>query len=343
MKGDCVMNQYKLSICVVALNEEKFLPSLLQNLRDQQYPHELTEIVLVDSGSTDETKTIMKGFQEEQNGFYSVQVLDNPKRIQAAGWNVAINNATGDVISRIDAHTMIPKDFSVLVMEEIEKGEDVVGGVRPCIIENDTPWGKTLLATENSLFGSSINSSRHSESKKYVKTMFHASYKREVFEKAGLFNEKLLRTEDNEMHYRIREAGYRMCYNPQIVSYQYARSSMKRMLKQKYGNGYWVGLTLGVCPGCISIYHLIPAAFVLGIIITSILLLLGVWQFAAIMWGLYFLFCIANMLICIAKEPILPHMLLMPVLFLLLHTTYGIGTIIGLVEMPFKKKVLMTN
>lgn len=335
------MKELKLSICVVALNEESFLPNLLQNIRDQQYPHRLTEVVLVDSGSEDSTKSVMEAFKKENNGFYSVQVLDNPKRIQAAGWNIAIANATGDVISRIDAHTMLPKEFSRLVMEQIRNGEDVVGGIRPCIIENDTPWGKTLLATENSLFGSSVNSSRHSREKQYVKTMFHASYRREAFDKAGLFNEKLLRTEDNEMHYRIRKVGFKLCYDPEIVSYQYARSSLKRMIKQKYGNGYWIGLTLGVCPGCISIYHLVPAAFVLGILITTIMAVVGVWQLAALMWSLYFLFCLVNTAISISRESVLPHMLCMPFLFLVLHISYGLGTIGGLISLPFRRETLV--
>lgn len=69
-------------------------------------------------------------------------------------------------------------------------------------------------------------------------------------EKAGLFNENLGRTEDNEMHYRIRKAGYKICFNPDIISYQNIRNSWCGMLKQKYGNGHWIGLTLGVCPGC---------------------------------------------------------------------------------------------
>lgn len=335
------MKKLKLSICVVALNEDNFLPNLLQNIRDQQYPHRLTEVILVDSGSEDTTKSIMEAFKEESNGFYSVQVLNNPKRIQAAGWNIAISNATGDVISRIDAHTMLPKEFSRRVMKLIESGEDVVGGIRPCIIENDTPWGKTLLSTENSLFGSNVNRSRRSSKKKYVKTMFHASYRREVFDKTGLFNEKLIRTEDNEMHYRIREAGYKLCYNPEIVSYQFARSSLKQMIKQKYGNGYWIGLTLGVCPRCISIYHLVPTAFVLGIIITGIMAVAGIWHLAGLMWSLYFFFCMVNTLISISRERILPHKLCMPFIFFVLHVSYGLGTIVGLVSLPIKREALI--
>ena len=209
-----------VSLCVVAYNEEVFLPNLLKDLSNQTYPHELIEIVLVDGRSFDKTREIMEKFKISDNTFMNVQVLDNPKRIQAAGWNIAIANAIGDVIIRIDAHTHIPAEFTTKNMVLQEKGEYVTGGVRPCLIEKPTAWKNTLLEVENSLFGSSINKSRHSREKQYVKSIFHAAYRHEVFEKVGFFNEKLLRTEDNEMHYRIRQAGYRFCFDPDIVSYQ---------------------------------------------------------------------------------------------------------------------------
>ena len=97
-----------VSLCIIAYNEENYLPNLLVDISNQTYPHELTEVVLVDGNSTDKTKSIMLDFQKSEQTFRSVKVEDNPKRIQAAGWNVAINHATSDVIIRIDAHTHIP-------------------------------------------------------------------------------------------------------------------------------------------------------------------------------------------------------------------------------------------
>ena len=116
------------------------------------------------------------------------------------------------------------------------------------------------------MFGSSIASYRNNPGKTYVKSLFHAAYRREVFEKVGFFNEELVRTEDNEIHYRMRKAGYKLCFDPDIISYQYTRSSLKAMLKQKYANGYWIGKTSKVCPKCLSIYHFVPFAFVSAII-----------------------------------------------------------------------------
>ena len=319
-----------VSLCVIAYNEEKILPNLLTDLSNQTYPHELTEIVLVDGTSLDTTKKIMEEFKYNNKTFKSVKVLDNPKRIQAAGWNVAITNAIGDVIIRIDAHTHIPEDFTEKNMRLQESGEFVTGGVRPCLIEEPTAWKK--------LFGSSIASSRHSTEKKYVKSMFHAAYRKEIFDKVGLFNEKLLRTEDNEMHYRIRKAGYNLSFDPNIVSYQYARSSLRKMIIQKYGNGYWIGLTLGICPGCISIYHLVPLTFVFGIILTSILSCFGIWQLGTLMWGAYFLFSMVSLILSISQGNGNRWTFCMPILFLVLHVSYGVGTICGLIRLIFKEK-----
>lgn len=322
----------RLSIGIVAYNEEKYLPALLENVKQQTYPHALMEIVLIDSGSTDRTREIMENFRKHNEDFYSVLVLENPARKQAAGWNVGIRNFTGDVFARIDAHTKISPDYSKYVMEDICGGESVVGGVRPCLIEKDTPWANVLLQVENSLFGSSINASRRSQEKQYVKTMFHAAYKREVFEKVGFFNENLLRTEDNEMHYRIREAGFKLCYDPRIVSYQYARSSFSKMLKQKYANGYWIGLTLKVCPKCLSLYHLIPFLFIAAIVFSCILAFVGVPQLCILLWALYGLFAVTNMVLSAVQSGFYKFTLCMPFLFLILHVGYGVGTLMGLLR-----------
>lgn len=117
--------------------------------------------------------------------------------------------------------------------------------------------------------------SQRERKRRYVDSVFHAAYRREVFRTVGGFNECLGRTEDNELHYRIRKAGYKICCEPKIKSYQYIRSGLIKMMKQKYGNGLWVALTLGVSPGCISLFHLAPLALVLMLIVFSVMAGLG--------------------------------------------------------------------
>ncbi len=326
-----------VSLCVVAYNEESFLPHLLDDFEKQTYPHDLTEIILIDGMSSDRTKQIMQDFAGRATSFRRVQVLDNPKKILPAGWNVAIAHTGTDVILRVDAHAQIPADFTAKNMALQEKGEYVTGGIRPCRIEQPTPWKETLLEVENSLFGSSISKARRNNQSGYVKTMFHAAYRKEIFDRVGGFNEKLFRTEDNEINYRIRKAGYKLYYDPDIVSYQYARSDFKKMVRQKYGNGYWIGLTLAVCPGCISIYHLIPLAFVFGILFTAMLLLFSVWQLFAALWLAYSAFVLSGTICTVINRKANRWTFLMPALFLILHVSYGVGTLVGILSIPRKR------
>ncbi len=326
-----------VSICVVAYNEEKMLPQLLEDIKNQTYPREKTEIVLIDSMSMDGTRKIMEDFQNENQGYFGIQILENKKKKQASGWNVAIANYKGDIIVRVDAHAAIPNDFISKNVKVLESGEFVSGGVRPNIIDESTDWKETLLLAEQSMFGSSIASYRRSNKKMYVKSVFHGAYKREVFEKVGGFNEQLGRTEDNEIHYRIRQTGYNICYSPDIISYQHSRNSLKGMLKQKYGNGYWVALTLKACPKCLSIYHFVPLLFVCGIILTGLLAMVGYPMFAYLLWAAYWFVAILMALLSVKGVEKNIYQILLPILFFMLHVSYGIGSLIGIIKLPFWK------
>lgn len=339
-----------VSLCIIAYNEERSLPRLLEQVTAQSFPHEQTELVFVDSCSEDGTKQLFESFADEHKDEYiAVQVLDNPKKNQAAGWNTAIKAAVGDVIIRVDAHAEIPDDFIESNMKLIESGEDVCGGARPSIVDDPTPVREMLFLAESSMFGSSAAGYRRkSGEKKYVNSVFHGAYRREVFEKVGGFNEDLGRTEDNELHYRIRQAGYKICQGSDIVSYQHIRASLSSMLSQKYANGKWIGLTLGVCYQCLSSFHLVPFYFVFMLICFLMLFVSGFitghfWMlipFLILMGAYIFAALVMTAAAIIKAEKKHPLQLLLPAVFFLLHISYGWGTIVGIVKMPFWKSKL---
>lgn len=333
-----------VSVCVIAYNEQDTLPGILSDILSQTYPHSKTQIILVNSNSEDNTRKVMDEFAESNSDKYiSIDVLDNEKRLQASGWNVALKNAIGNVIIRIDAHASIPIDFVAKNIAVIEGGENISGGSRPNIIINPTPMKETLLLAESSMFGSSAASYRRGSSeKKYINSLFHGAYRREVFETVGGFDESLGRTEDNEIHYRIRQAGFKLCLSPDIISYQHARVTLSKMLSQKYGNGKWIGLTLGVCPKCFSIFHFVPFCFVLAIIACIILSITaainGIMLFnlpSFLLGGLYLLADIAMTVMAIIPVKKHPSQLLLLIIFPLLHISYGLGTVVGILKMPF--------
>lgn len=324
-----------ISFAVVAYNEAETLPKLLEDLRGQDYPHEKIEVLLIDSMSSDNTWKIMCEFAESEHEFLRVLTLQNTHKTLPYGCNIALQSYSGDAIVRIDAHASIPTDFISKNVRLLESGEYVCGGKRPNIIDEDTPWKHTLLIAEQSMFGSGISVYRSSEKKRYVSSIFHGMYRREVYDAVGPYNVLLTRTEDNDMSYRITAAGYNICYDPDIVSYQHTRNSLSKMLRQKYLNGYWIGKTMGISPKCFSLFHFVPFAFVIGIILTTVMAICGLPLLAAIMWSLYGLLVVGTSVLEIVKRPFSATNLLLPVLFLLLHLCYGVGTLIGVIEMPF--------
>lgn len=330
-----------VSLCMIAYNEGEALDGVLRDFQLQDYPHELIEIVLVDSMSTDSTNEKMERFKNTDYGFRNVAVVQCAKKNQAFSWNAALMTATGDVIIRVDAHARIPRNFVSRNVYNLNQGEHVVGGGRPNITSDVSSWKLTLLAAEDSLFGSSVASYRRpATQKEYLDSLFHAAYRREVIQKVGGFNENLGRTEDNEFHYRIRKAGYKLCCCPDIISYQHSRNNLKDMIRQKYSNGRWIGLTLSECPGCLSYFHFAPFAFVMMIIISSIIALLG---FPILLYTLllvYGMFDIVNTVGCFTTKNLQPQFALLPIIFPILHVSYGIGTIVGLIQIPsWQKKI----
>lgn len=325
-----------VSFAIVAYNEEKTLPRLLDDLAAQDYPHEKIEVLLIDSMSTDGTWALMERFAREHSDFQAVKLLKNEKKNIPSGHNVVLSNYTGDVLTRLDAHTSIPQDFIRRNVEVIKSGENISAGCVTSICAESGRMNQTLLMAENSMFGGSAAKFRRSQKRAYVSTAAFAFYRREVYEKVGIYNEYLPRSEDNDMNCRVREAGFKICFDPSIHSIRYNRASFHGLIRQKYLNGYWIGKTMGINPRCFSLFHFVPFAFVLGILLTGMLALCGHPFLAELMWGCYGAVAVGMSVLAVVQDANRSWCcLLLPFLFLLLHVSYGVGTLVGLVEMPF--------
>ncbi len=333
-----------VSLCMIAYNESEALDGLFRDIHLQDFPHNQIEVVFVDSMSTDNTREKMERFKNTDYGFRNVSIVQCTKKNQAFSWNAALMTAKGDIIIRVDAHARIPRNFVSRNVYNINQGEYVVGGGRPNITSNVSSWKLTLLAAEDSLFGSSVASYRRpATQKEYLDSLFHAAYRREVIQEVGGFNENLGRTEDNEFHYRIRMAGYKLCCCPDIISYQHSRNNLKDMIRQKYSNGRWIGLTLSECPGCLSYFHFAPFAFVMMLIICSIIAAMGFPIILYILLLVYGMFDIVNAVGCFTMKNVQPQFILLPFIFPILHISYGIGTIVGLLQIPFWQRKIRNS
>ena len=230
-----------ITIAVIAYNEENTIKNILDDISRQDYDHNLMEVVLVDSASTDGTKAVMQKFADENKmGARQIVVLDNPKKTLPCGWNVLLDNYTGEAVIRVDAHAHIPVDFVSKNVKVLEEGEMVVGGVRPNIVDEETPWKDTLLLAESSMFGSSIapyrNGGNGTGEKIYMKSLFHAAYRREVFDKIGhCYRPEYRKNQDTMLWYDGLMHGVNIANLPNVV----LKFRMTEALFKKRRNG-WV-------------------------------------------------------------------------------------------------------
>ena len=166
----------------------------------------------------------------------------------------------------------MPKDFLQKNLDALARGEDIVG--RSVCGAPETAWGRAgspSPALDTSRFCGGAAPFRNGGEARYVDTLAYALYRREVYDRVGLYDERLRRTEDNDMHYRMRKAGYRFYFSPDIVSWHAARKTLRSRLSQKWGNGYWIGRTMRIQPRCFAPRHLVPALFVLALIVLALL------------------------------------------------------------------------
>lgn len=343
-----------VTIGVITLNESKMIDELLEDILAQDYCKNDIEVVFADGISDDDTKNKLIEFRENNiDNFYDIKVLDNHKVTQAAGWNVVIKNSIGDAIIRVDAHSRIPSDFVSENVKVLESGEYVCGGRIIKTIKGNGLKEKILLMAENSMFGSSPAKYRRSDKKEYVKTVAQACYRRDVFNKVGLFDEGLLRSEDTDMHYRIRKTGYKILMSHTINSEYFARNTLSKMCKQKYATGHSIAVTsIGKSIKMFSLYHFIPYLFLLAIIVSSILFGVGlgfkkyqpmIYPFIVLI-GLYASVCVIFAIKSSIeyKQPL--GILVLPFMFIILHLSYGVGTFFGFIDFcsvyKYKKRVI---
>lgn len=319
-----------ISFIVVAYNAEDCLPELFDDLLAQTIDLTQLEAILVDSASGDGTRRVMEDFAARAP--FPVKVLDNKKRWLASGINAALCQATGEAVIRLDAHARIPSNFLERNIAALERGEDIVGG---SVLGGDvqTPWQAVLRAADTSRFGGGAAPFRNAGHARYVDTLAYALYRRSVYTRVGFYDERLRRTEDNDMHYRMRQAGFKFYFSPDIVSYHAARTTLRGQLRQKWGNGYWIGRTMHIQPHCFAPRHLIPALFVLALLLCLLALPLTPWPLALLLTpylALDLFFSVRDGL----RQPFGAALcaVSLPFIFPAVHIVYGTGTLLGLMH-----------
>jgi len=308
-----------VSVIIPCRNEKDYISRCLDSIAAQDFPKENLEVLVVDGFSEDKTREIVKKYAEK---YPFIKLLNNPKKYIPFALNIGIKESRGEVIIRMDAHASYESSYIRKCLENLRSGKvDNVGGIIKTLAPKKSLTSKTIALVLSHPFGVG-NSYFRAGSKKprLVDTVFGGCYKKEVFEKIGLFDERLIRSQDIEFNKRLRNAGGKILLVPDIIAYYYPSASFLNFFNHNFKDGFWTIYPLKFGVRIFSFRHLIPLFFVLT-------LGWSIWPYLLI--SLFFSFKLA------LREKDVRLFFLMPIAFFCRHFGYGLGSLWGLIKLLF--------
>ncbi len=319
----------QVSVIIPCRNEEDCIEACVRSIFDQDPPSGGFEVIVADGMSTDKTRGILDRLAKEDDRLI---VIDNPRRFVSSGLNAAIAVSRGEVIVRMDAHTVYARDYvrqCLAVLEET--GADNVGG--PWAAEGEGLMGRAIAAAFQSPF--SVGGARGHDLgyEGSLDTVYLGCWRREAFARFGLFDEELVRNQDDEFNLRLIRSGGKIWQSPRIRSWYRTRGSLGNLFRQYAQYGYWKVRVIQKHYLPASFRHIVPGGFLLSLLC----LLIASWWWTSALWGLIGILslygaAIFSASIVTARKSGWKFLPILPLVFGTYHVSYGLGCIRGVFD-----------
>jgi glycosyltransferase involved in cell wall biosynthesis len=324
------MNRYPLiSIIMPIRNEAGYIQRSLEAVVRQDYPRDCMEVLVADGMSNDGTREIVLNYQAK---YPNLKLFENQGRIVPTGLNAALRIAQGEIIVRVDGHSEIAPDYVRQCVETLQRsGADDVGGRMNA--RGKGAFGEAVALATSSPFGVGGARFHYSENEEWVDTVYMGAWPKRVFDEIGLFDEEMVRNQDDEFNYRLSKQGGKILLSPKIKSLYTVRGSPGKLWKQYYQYGYWKVRVLQKHPRQMRLRQFLPPIFVASMLFALILALgtsVGSWLLVGI-GGAYMAANLVASLITAAQKG-WKHLVLLPLVYTILHISYGSGFLVGLVK-----------
>lgn len=321
----------KVSFIIPLKNEEKYIENCIDSLLSLDYPKEKVEIIFAEGGSTDSTREIIEEYAKKHE---NIKIFDNPTGNTAIGRNVCIENATGEMLMNFSGHAIASRNLLKVLAIKLKELPENVAGVG---CSNISPEKQNFVATVASaaflgfMAGSGIfMQNAVFKEEKYVEHMAFTCYRKEIFEKVGLFDPEFWCGQDAEFDIRVKKAGYKILYTPETRIYHYKRDTVKRLFRQLYRYKIARAKMIKKHPDTLKIFHLFPSLFILGSIFVAILYFMNIIPliFVLSLILLYLLLCLISTFM-VTKNPV--TIFASVFFYLLIKISYGLGFLRGLI------------
>jgi len=332
--------QPRVSIIVPCYNEEATIRHLLDSILAQTYPRGRMEVVIADGLSMDSTRMVILTFQREHPDL-SVKVVENALHNIPSGLNLAINNASGEIIVRLDAHSVPIPEYVGRCVEALEAGKGAnVGGVWE-IEPGAVTWAaEAIAAAAAHPLGVGDAMYRLNAKAGAVDTVPFGSFRRSLIEKIGAFDETLLTNEDYEFNVRVRQSGEAVWLDPSIRSVYFARSTFGALARQYWRYGFWKWRMLARYPSTLRWRQALPPLFLaalLGLGVLSVWFILARILIAAQITLYLVILAFAGLILAIKKQNF-TLVFGLPLAIAVMHISWGGGFLWSMAISWFTKR-----
>jgi glycosyltransferase involved in cell wall biosynthesis len=323
----------QLTVIIPTRNEASFIDRCLSSVFAADLLPGGFEVFVVDGMSQDSTRQILSGWIPDHA---NLTMLDNPLGTVPSAMNIGIRAARGEWIIRLDAHSEYPANYFNLCLETIQRtGADNVGGAVMTLFERKGLQGSLVQALTTHRFGVGNSAFRTGAKEGWADTVPFGCYRRDLFKRIGLYDERLVRNQDYEFNRRLLNKGGRIWFNPAIQIIYHNQSTLMGLSRQAFITGQWNPWMWFIAPYSFALRHAVPMLFVGALIFLSLAIFVAP-SMAGIalmlVLGLYLTLALSASFQQASRygaQLFLP----MPGLFLVYHLVYGLGGLWGLIRL----------
>jgi glycosyltransferase involved in cell wall biosynthesis len=324
-----------VSVIIPCRNERNHIETVIRSILDQKPPPGGFEVIVADGMSDDGTREILRRLSNDDSRLH---IVDNPGLIVSKGLNVGIRKAKGNVIMRMDAHTEYAADYIFNCVEILRAtGADNVGG--PWIAKGTGLIAGAIAAASQSSFACGGAYGHNPDYEGIVDTVYLGCWPRDVFDRIGMFDEELVRNQDDEFNLRLARAGGKIWQSPRISSRYIARNSLLALFRQYQQYGYWKVRVIQKHRRPASVRHIVPGIFTFLLVMLPLLSFL--WLPFLAFWALLLAtYCVSAVVAAFmtAAQPSWKLFSPLPVIFACYHFGYGTGFLRGIWDFIFRSR-----
>jgi GT2 family glycosyltransferase len=321
-----------ISVVMAVRNEGPFIARCLEQLLAQDYPRDHMEIIVADGMSDDSTRAVLAEYGAK---YPFIQVVDNPKRIVAPGLNIAIDRARGELIVRLDGHCEVATDFVSQAIRLMDEHPECWSAGGPIVHAGTNRFGEAVAVAMSHPLGVGLATHRFPNYEGYVEGAQFPTFRKWIFERIGNFDERLVRTEDDEFNYRITQAGGKIYISPRVRYVYYVRDRLGKLFRQYFQYSFWRIPVIRKHKKPTTLRQIVPPLFFLTMFL---LLAVGSWLhqplIALALPGIY-LAALIGVGASVVPRKGLAVGCLVPVALATIHFAYALGIAYGLFALLF--------